>query len=120
MPIAPTKPRIARPLPPDDASDLPRARTMPPRLSHLLSGRTEEKTYSPREKARLISRRAYPPYAPMYRLLAGRSVRALAQQVGMSEDRLSRILKGRVEPWFFTGLRIVRALGITPEALDHY
>ena len=94
---------------------------MPPRLAHLLSGQiAEPRRYSAKERARLISERRYPPFAPMYALLQGRTLGNVARAAGISPYRLRDILRGRREPHFFTGLRLCKALGISPERLDRY
>ncbi len=94
---------------------------MAPRLAHLLSGLTEEpRTYGRKERLWLISQGKYPPWAPMYALLQGRTIAHVARQAGTSSAVVSQVLRGRREPYLFTGLRLARALGITVEALDRY
>ncbi len=101
--------------------DAPRARTQPPRLAHLLSGlQAEPRTYAPRERARLIAQGKYPPWQPMYTFLQGRTLAHVARQSGLAQPTVSAILRGYREPYLFTGLRLARALGVTPDQLDRY
>jgi hypothetical protein len=112
-----------RPLPFVTSEDVPRPRSAPPRLAHLLSGVMEEPPrYTAGERARLISQHRYPPYAPMYRLLArsGHTLKSLARDAGFRPETVSMILRGINEPYFFTGMRLARSLKITPEELDKY
>lgn len=112
-----------RPLPYRTDEDVPRPRTMPPRLAHLLSGRLEENPrYTPGERKRLIQLHRYPPYEPMYRLLRPRgfTLTSLARACGLTTRTVAITLRGIREPHFFTGMRIARALGIDPAELDRY
>lgn len=112
-----------RPLPFVTSADVPRARSAPPRLAHLLSGVLEEPPrYTDGERRRLIAEHRYPPYAPMYRLLrrSGHTLKSLAREAGFTVETVSKVLRGINEPWFFTGMRLARALKVTPEELDRY
>jgi hypothetical protein len=112
-----------RPLPFRTEDDVPRARSAPPRLAHLLSGRLEEvPAVSDQERARLIREHRYPGYEPMYRLLRprGLTVISLARAAGLNQQTVSLVMRGHREPHFFTGMRLARVLGITPDDLDRY